>query len=76
MSLQLKLVEIINSRGDQQADFICMVVKTEVWMDNQRKKFLNNFYTQYGAQTYYPEIKSPMLHQLSQPGAPKESFAS
>ena len=32
--------------------------------------FLSNLYTQYGAQTYSPEIKSCVFYQLSQPGAP------
>ena len=31
---------------------------------------LSNLYTQRGAQTYNPEIKSLMLYQLSQPGSP------
>ena len=32
--------------------------------------FLSNLYTQREAQTHNPEIRSHMLHQLSQPGAP------
>ena len=32
--------------------------------------FLSNLYTQHGAQTYNPEIKSRMLDQLSQSGTP------
>ena len=33
--------------------------------------FLSNFYTQRGARTYNPKIKSRMLYWLSQPGAPQ-----
>ena len=32
--------------------------------------FLGQLYTQRGVQTYNPEIKSCMLHHLSQPGTP------
>lgn len=32
--------------------------------------FLSNLYVQCGALTHDPEIKSPTLHGLSQPGAP------
>jgi len=31
--------------------------------------FLSNLYTQRGVQIYNPEIKSPILYWLSQPGA-------
>ena len=31
---------------------------------------LSNLYTQRGAQTHNPEIQSPILRQLRQPGAP------
>ena len=33
--------------------------------------FLGNFYTQHGAWTYNPDIKSSMLYQQSQLGAPQ-----
>lgn len=36
--------------------------------------FLSYLYTQRGAQTHNPEIKSSMLYQLSQPGAPRAWF--
>lgn len=32
--------------------------------------FLNYLYTQRGARTHNPEIKSRTLHQMSQPGVP------
>ena len=32
--------------------------------------YLSNLYTQHGAQTHNLEIKSCMLFQLTQPGAP------
>lgn len=32
--------------------------------------FLSNLYTQHGARTHNPKIKSPLLYQLSQRGAP------
>lgn len=34
------------------------------------KFFLSNLYSQYGTQTHNLKIKSYMLYQLSQPGAP------
>lgn len=56
-----------------------MVVKTEVWMGNQRifpfLKILSNLYPQRRVQSYNREIKSHSLHQLSQPSTPKEYFA-
>ena len=36
--------------------------------------FTYNFYTQHGAQTHDLEIKSRMLYQLSQPGAPSQAY--
>ena len=36
-------------------------------------KILGNLYTQHGARTHNPKIKSHMLHQLNQPGAPPET---
>ena len=36
--------------------------------------FLSNLYTQRGALTHNPEIKSCVLHWLSQPGAPRIVF--
>ena len=39
-----------------------------------RDLFLSNLYTQQGAQTHNPEIKSRMLHRLSQPGAPTKTL--
>ena len=33
--------------------------------------FLSNLYTQHGARTHNPKIKSPLLYWLSQPGTPK-----
>ena len=33
-------------------------------------KILSHLYTQRGARTHSPEIKSCTLHQMSQPGAP------
>lgn len=32
--------------------------------------FLSNLYTHHGVGTYNPEIKSLMVHQLSQPSVP------
>ena len=39
-------------------------------MANHNHFSLSKFYVQHGAQTHDPEIKSCMLYQLSQPGAP------
>ena len=36
--------------------------------------FLSNLYTQYGAQTHDPKIKSHRLYQISHPGAPLSIF--
>ena len=38
--------------------------------------FLSHLYTQHEAQTYIPQIKSPMLHLLSHPSAPALIFLS
>ena len=35
--------------------------------------FLSKLYTQHGASTHDPEIKSQMLYQLSQPGTENEN---
>ena len=34
------------------------------------KIYLSNLYTQHGAQTHNPEMKTCTLHRLSQPGRP------
>lgn len=34
------------------------------------KNYLSNLCTHHGTQTHGPEIKSPILYQLGQPGAP------
>ena len=36
--------------------------------------FLSDIYTQRGARTHNSEIKSHMLHRLSQPGTPFKTF--
>ena len=43
-----------------------------LWVNISRLKilFLNHLYTQHGARTHDPEIKSHVLHRPSQPGTP------
>lgn len=35
--------------------------------------FISNFYTQHGAQTHFPEVKSHTFFQVSQSGTPSSN---
>ena len=47
-----------------------MLINSYISSDFKKNLFLSHLYTQCGAWSHNPEIKSRMLHQLSQPGAP------
>ena len=58
--------------GDLGVDFRSQIWDLYIFFKRSKKNFFfnNNLYTQHGARTHNPEIKSCMLFHLSQPGAP------
>ena len=72
--MELKILYLLGACENHIPGFPIVILFQQIQVGFERaffKKilFLSNLYTQCGAQTHNPKIKSRMLHWLSQPGA-------